>query len=86
MRAEDRVRLLHMIDAAESIDPSLAGRELAHPDQDRMLPFASVRMRNRPIHGYFDVDTEIVWSMVSREIPTLPIRLRTMAATGQDGH
>ncbi len=115
MRAEDRVRLLHMIDAAESIDQFLTGRERAHLDQDRMLLFAVIRaieiigeaagkisrdtqlahptipwsaivgMRNRLIHGYFDIDTDIVWSTVSREIPTLLSRLRAMAATGQDG-
>ncbi len=84
MHAEDRVRLLHMIDAAESIDQFLAGRERAHLDQDRMLLFAIVGMRNRLIHGYFDIDTDIVWSTVSREIPTLLSRLRAMAATGQD--
>ena len=29
------------------------------------------RMRDRFIHGYFDVDVEIVWTTVTRNIPVL---------------
>lgn len=29
------------------------------------------RMRDRLIHGYFDVDVEIVWTTVTRDIPVL---------------
>ncbi len=29
------------------------------------------RMRDRLIHGYFDVDVEIVWTTVTRDIPLL---------------
>jgi uncharacterized protein with HEPN domain len=39
------------------------------------LPFLSwrdrVSMRNRLIHGYFDIDRDIVWSTVTRELPAL---------------
>lgn len=116
MRAEDQVRILHMIDAAESIGAFLAGRQRAHLDQDRMLLFAIIRaieiigeaagrithdtrlahpeipwsaivgMRNRLIHGYFDIDTEIVWKTVFEEIPFLLTRLHAVVATGQKGH
>jgi uncharacterized protein with HEPN domain len=30
-----------------------------------------VAMRNRLIHGYFDIDPDIVWSTVTRELPGL---------------
>lgn len=43
MRAEDRVRLRHMIDAAESALQFIAGRQRAELDEDRMLLFALVR-------------------------------------------
>jgi uncharacterized protein with HEPN domain len=43
MRAEDRVRLRHMVEAAESAVQFLAGRQRADLDQDRMLLFAVVR-------------------------------------------
>ena len=41
---------------------------------------AIVGMRNRLIHGYFDIDTGIVWKTVSVEIPTLLPKLRALAA------
>ncbi len=28
-------------------------------------------MRDKVIHGYFEVDLEIVWSTVTKEVPTL---------------
>ena len=32
---------------------------------------AMVGMRNRLIHGYFDIDTEVVWRTVKNELPEL---------------
>ena len=32
-------------------------------------------MRNRLIHGYFDIDREIVWVTVTAELPTLVEKL-----------
>lgn len=32
---------------------------------------AMVGMRNRLIHGYFDIDTEVVWRTVKSELPEL---------------
>jgi uncharacterized protein with HEPN domain len=96
MNVEDRLRLSHMIDAAESVLSFMAGRQRSDLDDDRMLLFAVVRaievigeaaskvseefraispgvpwkaivgMRNRLIHGYFDIDTEIVWKTVNQ--------------------
>jgi uncharacterized protein with HEPN domain len=43
MRAEDRIRLLHMIEAAEAALKFVAGRQRADLDSDRMLLFALVR-------------------------------------------
>jgi uncharacterized protein with HEPN domain len=37
-------------------------------------------MRNRLIHGYFNVDTELVWQTVSRELPALLPVLRSLLA------
>ena len=33
---------------------------------------------NRLIHGYFDIDTEIVWKTVSKELPDLLPRLQRL--------
>ena len=43
MRAEDRIRLLHMLEAAEAAIGFVAGRSREDLDSDRMLMFAVVR-------------------------------------------
>ena len=43
MRPEDRVRVLHMADAAETIASFVSGRVRKDLDSDRMLLFALVR-------------------------------------------
>lgn len=35
--------------------------------------------RNRLSHGYFDVDLQVVWQVVSRELPPLQLALRELA-------
>ena len=114
MRDEDRIRILHMIDAAEAVAQFMAGRSRDDLDRDRMLLFALVHaieilgeaaskishetrtaapqipwgaivsMRNRLIHGYFDIDTTIVWKTATVEIPSLLLlrALAGLAATG----
>lgn len=43
------------------------------------IPWAAiVSMRNRLIHGYFDIDPEIVWKTVSKELPDLLPRLQRL--------
>ena len=39
---------------------------------------AIVGMRNRLVHAYFDVDTEIVWKTVAVELPALADQLRPL--------
>lgn len=110
MRADDRVRLRHMVEAAESAMQFIAGRQRTDLDEDRMLLFALVRaieviseaaskvsadtqtthtgipwraiigMRNRLIHAYFEINTEIVWKTVTQEIPALLSQLRALTA------
>jgi uncharacterized protein with HEPN domain len=43
MRAEDRVRLLHMVEAADAAAQFIAGKSRDDLDRDRMLLFAVVR-------------------------------------------
>lgn len=43
MRADDRIRLLHMVEAADAAAAFIAGRTRADLDSDRMLLFAVVR-------------------------------------------
>lgn len=43
MRAEDSIRLRHMIEAAESAVQFIAGRQRTDLEEDRMLLFALIR-------------------------------------------
>jgi uncharacterized protein with HEPN domain len=108
MRDDDRVRILHMIDASESLVQFFTRRTRADLDSDRMLLFAAVRaievigeaaskvtsetreaapnipwtaivsMRNRLIHGYFDIDADLVWKTATVEIPELQRALQAL--------
>jgi uncharacterized protein with HEPN domain len=37
-------------------------------------------MRNRLIHGYFDIDADLVWKTVTEEIPELRLALKALVA------
>jgi len=60
------VRLLEIIgEAARGISPQLKEK---YPD----IPWRKMAgIRDRLIHGYFDVDMEIVWKTVKEDIPGL---------------
>ena len=108
MRAEDRIRLLHMVEASQAALRFMAGRQRGDLQTDQMLLFAVLRaievigeaankvsedvrignasipwkaivgMRNRLIHAYFDVDTEMVWETVQVEIPEILVKLKAL--------
>jgi len=101
LRPDDRLRVIHMIEACEELERFISGRVPKDLEIDRMLLFAVVRAlevlgeagagvtpetrllapdipwtlivatRNRLIHGYFDIDSEIVWTTASEEVPML---------------
>jgi uncharacterized protein with HEPN domain len=105
MRKADRVRLQHMLDAANEALSFIQGRTRSDLDNDRMLVLSLIReleiigeaaskisretrsqssavpwqditgMRNRLIHAYFDVDLDIVWSTVTKDLPVLKVEL-----------
>lgn len=106
MHDDDRIRILHMIDAAQAVEQFIRGKKREDLDVDRLLLFAVLRaievigeaaskvtdetqaampsipwasiigMRNRLIHGYFDIDANVVWRTASEEIPSLHRTLR----------
>jgi len=67
------VRLLEIIgEAARGISPEF---RRAHPD----LAWKSMaRMRDRLIHGYFDVNLDVVWETVTTDLPVLIDKLETL--------
>ncbi len=106
MPPDDRVRLRHMIEAAELALNFVAGRQREDLDSDPMLRLALTRaieiigeaasrvsedgqaaasavpwprivaMRNRLIHGYFDIDHDILWHTATENVPALLALLR----------
>jgi hypothetical protein len=52
MPPEDRVRVLHMLEAAEAVAGFIAGRGRAALDADRMLLFALVRAVETPVQSF----------------------------------
>jgi uncharacterized protein with HEPN domain len=108
MQPDDRVRLLHMIEAIQTAADFVTGRQAADLDTDRMLLFALVRsievigeaaskvseetrgltpdipwalivsMRNRLIHAYFDIDSDILWKTATIELPALLTELQAL--------
>jgi uncharacterized protein with HEPN domain len=71
------VRLLEIIgEAARGV--SEACRSI-HPE----IPWKSMAgMRDRLVHGYFDVDLDIVWETVEKDLPSLVSRLEKILAEG----
>ncbi len=108
MRAEDAVRIRHMIDAADLARTFGAGRDRADLDEDKMLRFALVQalqvigeaaskvspegrlalpgvpwaaitgMRNRLVHAYFDIETDLLWVTLRTDLPILLAQLRAI--------
>jgi uncharacterized protein with HEPN domain len=100
-KANDVVRLRHMLDAARKAAELTENSRRADLDKDEKLALALIRLleilgeaaksvseqcqqeyseipwrqiagtRDRLIHGYFDVDLDIVWKIVSCDLPTL---------------
>ena len=65
------VRLLEIIgEAARGISPEF--REL-HPE---VAWKKIIGMRDRLVHGYFDVNLDVVWETVSEDLPVLIAQLK----------
>ena len=110
MQPEDRVRLQHMLDAANDAVEFAKGQTRRSLDANRMLTLSIVKcieivgeaadhvssefqktcpdipwsdviaMRHRLIHGYYDVDPDIVWDTVQEDLPPLISALKKALA------
>lgn len=66
MLVHSLVRVIEIIgEAASKVSDDLKG---SHPE----IPWADiVGMRNHLIHAYFDVDLDILWNTVTKDLPPL---------------
>ena len=54
----------------------------AHPE----IPWRSIiATRNRLIHSYVNIDSDLVWSIVQDDVPTLPPALRRLLEATDEG-
>ena len=79
------VRLRHMLDAAREAAQMAQGKTRADLDTDRPLNLSLVRLleivglRNRLIHGYDNVDFDILWEIVTHDLPPLITELEKIS-------
>lgn len=67
------VRAVEIIgEAASKISTETQG---AHPEIPWQL---IIGMRNRLVHAYFDIDSDILWVAATREVPSLLPRLQAL--------
>lgn len=75
MRREDRIRLVHMLEAAVRVDrycDGLTCDKLADDEMRFAVDWRGIRrMRNRMIHGYDTIDVARVWDAIEIDIPPL---------------
>ena len=70
------VRALEIIGEAAARMPD--AMRAAHPE----IPWANIiGMRNRLVHGYFDVDLDVVWNTVDQHLPPLMVVLDALIAS-----
>lgn len=74
------VRLLEVM--GEAANQVSAPFQAAHPE----IPWVALRgTRNRLIHGYFDVDYDVLWQIVRTDLPPLIRRLHELIAGNSNG-
>lgn len=64
--------LHHLRILGEAVRGLSAGFQDSHPD----LPWSGIiGMRNLLVHHYFEIDADVVWSVVEKDLPDLKARL-----------
>jgi uncharacterized protein with HEPN domain len=106
MKPEDKIRIRHMIDAAEEALSFITDISETEFNKSRMLVLSIIKeieiigeaaskipedtrlkhsnvpwqdiidMRNRLIHGYFDVNVKLVWNTLKNDLPPLILSLK----------
>lgn len=110
MLKDDRVRILHMLDAAKDAVDFARGRDRTDLDRSRLLSLGLLKcmeivgeaaarvgpdtrerfpsipwvdivgMRNRLVHAYFDIDLDLVWETLTKDLPPLIEEMKRILA------
>jgi uncharacterized protein with HEPN domain len=68
----DRMLNLSIVHLLEIVGEAASGISIEVRNNYTQIPWnVIVGMRNRLIHGYFDIDLDIVWKTVTHDIPPL---------------
>lgn len=79
--ASDRMLALALIKDIEIAGEAAARTSQAFRDRHPEIPWkAIVATRNRLIHGYYDVDLEVIWRTVQSDLPPLAAALKSAIA------
>lgn len=69
---EERKLQLSIVKLIEIIGEAASNMSLEFREETGDIPWVDIiGMRNRSIHGYFDMDLEIVWTTAKTEVPEL---------------
>jgi uncharacterized protein with HEPN domain len=75
----DRMLLFAVVRAIEILGEAASQLSVETRATHAGIPWREIiGMRNRLIHAYFEINTEIVWQTVTQEIPALLPQLRTL--------
>ena len=73
---DDRMLLFAVVRAVEILDEAASRVTASTRERYAELPWrAASSMRNRLIHGYFDIDRDILWVTLTLELPALVEKL-----------
>jgi uncharacterized protein with HEPN domain len=75
----DRMLVLSLVKELEIIGEAANKVSAETRSQSNAIPWQDISgMRNRLIHAYFDVDLDVVWSTVTKDLPSLKAELERL--------
>lgn len=82
---QNRMLVLSLLKLVEIVGEAAANISPESRAQHPEIPWALiVGMRNRLVHGYFDVDLDRVWDTVTHDVPELIVMLETAVQSGKN--
>jgi len=80
----DRQLLLSIVKSIEIIGEAASKVSTSTREAQPHIPWhAIITMRHRLVHGYFDIDHEVVWQTLLSDLPTLLRQLEQVMATSK---